>query len=135
MASSTALPAGLTRPVVVYDGECPFCLKHVGKMKRRDPGGAFEYQPRQAQGLDRRFPQLTKGDFNSGMRLVHQDGSVSVGADAVYEISRRLRGWKYLAWLYRVPVLQTVCRSTYAWIARNRYGFAKKCEDDVCEVG
>ncbi len=135
MASSTTLPAGLTRPVVVYDGECPFCLKHVANMKRRDPGGAFEYQPRQAQGLDRRFPQLTKGDFNSGMRLVHQDGSVSVGADAVYEISRRLRGWKYLAWLYRVPVLQTVCRSTYAWIARNRYRFAKKCEDDVCEVG
>ena len=135
MASSTTLPAGLTRPVVVYDGECPFCLKHVGKMKCRDPGGIFEYQPRQAQGLDRRFPQLTEGDFNSGMRLVHQDGSVSAGADAVYEISRRLRGWKYLAWLYRVPVLKTVCRSAYAWIARNRYRFAKKCEDDVCEVG
>ena len=135
MVSTSALPSGLTRPVVVYDGECPFCLKQVDNMKRRDPDRAFEYQPRQAEGLDQRFPQLTEGDFNSGMRLVQRDGSVSVGADAVYEISRRLRGWKYLAWLYRVPVLKTICRASYAWIARNRYRFTKKCDDGVCEVG
>ena len=66
------------------------------------------------------------------MRLIHPDGSVSVGADAIYNIARQLKGWKYLAWMYRIPVLNTVCRASYAWIARNRYRFAKKCEDEVC---
>ena len=50
MVSTSALPGDRTRPVVVYDGECPFCLKQVDNMKRRDPGEAFEYQPRQAEG-------------------------------------------------------------------------------------
>ena len=135
MASTSVLPSGSSRPVVVYDGECPFCLKQVDTMKRRDPDGVFEFQPRQEPGLDQRFPQITEGDFNSGMRLIHRDGSVSVGADAIYEIARLLRGWKYLAWVYRVPVLKSFCRASYAWIARNRYRFAKKCEDGVCEVG
>lgn len=122
------------RPVVVYDGECPYCLKQVDRMQSRDSDRTFEYQPRQAAGLEERFPKLADGDFNSGMRLIHTDGSISVGADAVYEIARRLNGWKYLAWLYRVPVLGWICRTGYAWIARNRYRFAKKCEDDVCEL-
>ncbi len=123
------------RPVVVYDGECPFCLKHVDRMQRRDSSDVFEYQPRQAAGLEDRFPRLTEGDFNSGMRLIDTDGSISVGADAVYNIARRLDGWKYLAWMYRVPVLNSICRASYAWIARNRYRFAKKCDDDACELG
>ena len=132
-ASAQTLSAGAPdRPVVVYDGECPFCLKHVDRMQRRDPNKVFEYQPRQASGLEDRFPILAEGDFNSGMRLIHPDGSVSVGADAIYNIARQLKGWKYLAWMYRIPVLNTVCRASYAWIARNRYRFAKKCEDEVC---
>ena len=134
MASTNAVQAEVIQPVVVYDGECPFCLKQIDVMKRRDADRAFEYQPRQASGLEQRFPQITEGNFNSGMRLIHRDGSVSVGADAIYEIARLLRGWKHLAWIYRVPVLKSVCRASYAWIARNRYRFAKKCEDGVCEV-
>ena len=135
VASAAQIHSQPTRPVVVYDGECPFCLKHVDRMQRRDRSDVFEYQPRQAPGLEDRFPRLTEGDFNSGMRLIDTDGSISVGADAVYNIARRLDGWKYLAWMYRVPVLNGICRASYAWIARNRYRFAKKCDDDVCEFG
>lgn len=137
MATAALLHADenrLDRPVVVYDGECPFCLKHVDRMQRRDRGKAFEYQPRQADGLEDRFPRLTEGDFNSGMRLIDTDGSISVGADAIYNIARQLDGWKNLAWLYRVPGLNAIFRACYGWIARNRYRFAKKCEDGVCEV-
>ena len=134
---TSALPAqsdGPARAVVVYDGACSFCLRQVEKMKRRDTTGSFEYVPRQTEGLNQRFPQLAEGDFNVGMRLIHPDRSVSAGADAVYHIARRLRGWKYLAWVYRVPLLNGLCRVAYAWIAKHRYTLAKKCEDGVCEM-
>ena len=125
---------GHPRPVVVYDGQCQFCQRQVRRMKQRDADQVFEYLPRQTEGLEQRFPRLSDGDFNTGMRLVRPDGSVIVGADAVYQIARRLKGWQRLAWLYRVPVLNWIFRWAYGWIARNRYRLAKKCEDGVCEV-
>ena len=131
-STTTSNYAGL--PVVVYDGGCPFCLKQIAKIKQRDREGAFEYLPRQSEGLEQRFPMLAEGDFDSGMRLVHTDQSISVGADAVYEIARRLHGWRRLAWLYRVPLLRGVLRGAYGWVARNRYRLAKKCDHGTCEL-
>lgn len=118
----------------MYDGQCPFCLRQVERIKLRDCNGVFEYVPRQTDDLERRFPMLAEGDFNSGMRLVHGDGSVSVGADAVYEIARRLPVWRAGAWLYRVPGLRAIFRALYAWVARNRYRLAPKCEDGACRI-
>ena len=122
------------RPVVVYDGQCPFCLKQVEKMRRRDDRGAFEYVPRQDEGLEARFPKLAEGDFNTGMRLVVPEGPIHVGADAVYHIARELRGWRLWAWLYRVPGLGLLCRVAYAWVAKNRQRLAQSCEDGACET-
>ena len=122
------------RPVVVYDGQCSFCLKQVERMRRLDTAGVFEYLPRQADGLEQRFPKLAEGDFDTGIRLVHTDGSISVGADAVYHIACRLRGTKYLAWLYRVPVLNWVFGVGYAWVAKHRYKLAKECDDGTCDI-
>ena len=103
-------------------------------MRRGDTAGVFDYLPRQTEGLDQRFPKLMEGNFNAGMRLVHVDGSVSAGADAVYQIARQIKGWKQLAWLYRVPVLHRIFRDAYAWVAKHRYKLAKRCENDICEI-
>ena len=127
-------PASPQRPVVIYDGECPFCTKQIRKMKSRDDRDAFEYVPRQTEGLERRFPVLAEADFNTGMRLLDTDGAVHVGADAVYRIARQLRGWRRWAWLYRVPGLGWLCRRIYAWIARNRQRLGRSCDDGACEV-
>ena len=103
-------------------------------MRARDTNGAFEYTPRQTPALEQRFPQLAAGDFNTGMRLVHPDGHVSIGADAIYHIARNLPGWNRLAWLYRVPGFGVVARLIYAWIARNRYRLAKSCDAGECKI-
>jgi len=133
-ATPGAAPVKPDKPLVVYDGSCAYCRKQIGKMQSRDDDKVFDYAPRQREGLDEQFPQLKDGDFDTGMRLIHADGSVSVGADAVYQIAKRLRGWKRLAWLYRIPLLGSLFRMGYAWIAKNRHKLAKKCEDGVCEI-
>lgn len=121
-----------TKPVVVYDGDCHFCRKQIQRFKARDSGKTFEYCPRQTEGIEERFPKLAEDDFNTGMRLVHPNGEVSVGADAVYQIAIHLRGYKYLAWLYQVPVAHQIARATYAWIAAHRMKLAGSC-DESCE--
>jgi predicted DCC family thiol-disulfide oxidoreductase YuxK len=120
--------------VIIYDGACPFCLKQVARIQRRDPGRIFEYVPRQTPGLEQRYPRLAEGEFITGMRLVHPDGRISVGADAVYGIARRLRPWRYAAWLYRVPGLRQLARAAYAWVAANRQRLGRSCDDGACRV-
>ena len=114
--------------VIVYDGECSFCLRQVERMRRRDVDGLFEMIPRQEPGLTERFSQLLEGDFNRGMRLIRPDGRVLVGADAIYGIARRLRRWRWFAWLYRVPLLHGLCKWGYGWIAANRNKLGRKCD-------
>lgn len=134
-ATSDPVPAppSSRRGVVVYDGQCPFCRSQIERIRRRDDLDSFEYVPRQDDGVARRFPRLLEGDFDTGMRLVLPDGRILVGADAVHGIARRLRGVRWIAWLYRVPVLHFMCRAVYAWVARNRMRLAPKC-DAGCAV-
>jgi predicted DCC family thiol-disulfide oxidoreductase YuxK len=124
--SADAPPA---RAVIVYDGACPFCRRQIAWIRERDRDEAFEYVPRQAADLLARFPVLAAGDFNTGMRLVSADGRVLVGADAVYAVARRLRGWRWVALLYRVPGLHRLAQWIYAWIAKNRQRLAADCEE------
>ena len=123
------------RPAIVYDGECRFCLWSLGRIRRFDRNGRFEYLPRQTAGIEERFPVLTSSDFNTGLRLIHDGGRVDVGADAVYEIYRRLPPWHLLAWVYRLPVIRQLFRAGYGLVARNRHRFGRvECADESCEV-
>ena len=124
------------RPVIVYDGECRFCQGQIQRIRRWDSRDAFEYAARQTPGLAGRFPILETGDFGTGMRLIEGDGKVHVGADAVYEIARRLPVCRWLAWIYRVPILHGLMRSVYGWVAANRGRLNRSAEVCVeCEDG
>jgi len=120
-------------PTVIYDGQCKFCIGQIEKMKKHDRAQTFEYLPRQTENLLERFPVLQDEDFNSGLRLVDSENRVAAGADAVYEIYRRFKPYKYLTWIYKVPLLNAIFQKIYQWIAKNRYRLRGKC-DDGCEI-
>lgn len=123
---------GLT---IVYDGECPFCVRQIERIRGWDRAGRFAYVPRQSEGLAERFPQLACEDFSSGLRAVRADGSVAVGAEAVYEIARRLPRWRWVAWVYRVPVVRGVCDRAYGWVAARRERSRAVCPPQGCASG
>lgn len=128
----------MTSPAIIYDGECRFCLWSINRIRNLAAVDQFEYLPRQQQGLDERFPILSESDFNTGLRLIHPDGTVHVGADGVYEIYRRLHPYRFVAWVYRIPLLTQVFRLGYALIARNRHRFGRvqlaDCDGDACSL-
>jgi len=119
-----------SRSVVVYDGDCPYCRRQMAWVQARDREAQFEFIASRTPGLLQRFPVLTGQDFNTGLRFLGRGGSVSVAADAVYQIVRRLPGWRWLAWLYRVPILHFLARKTYGWIAAHRQSLAGSCEEE-----
>ncbi len=123
----------MSQKVIVYDGECNFCLWSVRRVQRLDRRNQFEYLPRQSEGVEARFPQLAESDFNTGLRLVLDGGEIRVGADAVYEIYRCMPPFHLAAWLYRVPVLHHFFRACYTLIARNRHRFGRvECDTGAC---
>ena len=93
---------------------------------------------KQTNEIEKRFPSLAQSDFNTGLRLIEENQgneTVHVGADAVYQIYRRLPPYHLAAWVYRLPVLKQVFRGAYALIARNRHRFGKvTCETAACDV-
>lgn len=121
--------------VVVYDGECRFCLWSVRRIQKLDRRDQFVYLPRQAPGLEEKYPQLADSDFNTGMRLIKGAKQIYVGADAVYQIYRMLPPFHLLAWLYRVPVLHSIFRAGYALIAKYRHMLgAVPCDTSACDL-
>jgi predicted DCC family thiol-disulfide oxidoreductase YuxK len=120
------------RPVIVYDGECPFCRSQMARIRRWSHSDRFEFVARQEPGITDRFPALAEGDFSKGMRVILPDGSIRVGPDAVYAIARRLPHWRWLAPLYRVPVLHALLRWAYAYVARHRDSLTTTCDEDAC---
>jgi predicted DCC family thiol-disulfide oxidoreductase YuxK len=126
-------------PAIIYDGQCRFCLWSMRRIRKFARDGQFEYLPRQQPGLEERYPILAQSDFNTGLRLIHPDGTVHVGADGVYEIYRHLSPFHLVAWIYRLPLCRQVFRLGYALIARNRHRFGRVpsdpgCTDDACTL-
>ncbi len=121
---------------IVYDDTCRFCRRQMDSIRGRDRDGIFEFLPNRDPALLKRFPQLAGDDLNNGLRLVLPDQRVFVGADAVHQIARRLPSTRWFAWLYRVPVVHTLARWTYGYIAARRYRLAGRCDpgEQACRV-
>ena len=133
MMKTDMTKASPRKSTLVYDGNCSFCRRWVARIARSDRSGTFELVARQTEGLTQRFPKLAEGDFNTGMRLITPDDVIHVGADAAYQIARRLRYWRRIAWLYHVPGIHYLTRTGYAWIAAHRQSLGGKCDDDTCK--
>jgi predicted DCC family thiol-disulfide oxidoreductase YuxK len=123
------------RPIVVYDGQCAFCRSSIDRIRRRDRHQQFCYVPREAPGLEERFPAVAEGDFNAGMRLIEPDGTIHVGSDAIFHIASHLPWFRWFAWTYKLPVFGFVTRKCYAWVAANRMKLSKYCDTDgACRI-
>jgi predicted DCC family thiol-disulfide oxidoreductase YuxK len=105
----------------------------VARIARRDRSATFEFVAAQTKGVIERFPKLAEDDFNTGMRLITPDDAIHVGADAAYQIVRRLRYWHWIAWLYHVPGIHWLTQTVYAWIAAHRQSLSRECDDGTCK--
>jgi predicted DCC family thiol-disulfide oxidoreductase YuxK len=109
------------RPTLIYDGECGFCRRSVGLLRRWDQGQVIALVPFQDRARVAAFG-IPLPALAGAMHLVlpPPDGRVFAGADAAPEILRLLPGKRWLAWGFRVPGIPPLARRVYAWIAQRR---------------
>jgi predicted DCC family thiol-disulfide oxidoreductase YuxK len=89
-------------------------------MRRARAAGLLEILPCRSGPRRARYPQISDAACMEAMQLVLPDGRVLSGADAVPELLRRVRGWRWVAALFGLPPVLPLTRRVYAWVARNR---------------
>jgi len=126
------------RPLIIYDGNCNFCINGMARIRKQDSDNQFDFYPQQTPNLYDQYPQLISYANRQGMRFINQYGQVFCGADAIFEIYRRIGWLRYVTWIYRLPLLHQLFQISYWMLAKNRhrlnFGRSVKCQLKNCQV-
>lgn len=116
---------------VLYDGECPLCLREVRFLRRRDPAGTkARFEDIAAPRFDAARYGRSHGELMARIHGVLPDGSLVEGV----EVFRRVYAAVGLGWLAAPlgwPILRPLFEIGYRWFARNRLwltGRARACD-------
>jgi predicted DCC family thiol-disulfide oxidoreductase YuxK len=120
---------------VLYDGQCPLCLKSVAWLKRLDWRKRLAYvNVREPGRVPPRDPPLDPKRLLEEMHLITPDGRhVYHGFGAFRWLAWRLPPLWPLAPLLYLPGVPALGQRLYLWVARNRYRLVP-CHDGVCEL-
>jgi acetyl esterase len=111
----------LTRPVLLYDGTCGFCLRWINRLRRWDRAGRIDYVPYQQRAAIADLPPIGDDALDHAAHLVAPDGSVTTGARAVPTLLGYLPGGGLLKPFFWIPGVPWVADRVYAWVAANRH--------------
>ena len=120
----------LSRPVLLYDGNCGFCRRWVRRLQRWDRGAAIDYVAAADRGAVAGLPPLSDAALDRAMHLVTRDGQVCAGARALTPLLPILPGGRLLVPLMSLPGVQLLADRVYAWVAARRHRFG--CGPTTC---
>jgi len=103
----------------VFDGECGFCRKWAGWLKRR-VGAAARFLPFQALD-DLGAYGLTIEKMQTASYLIESDRAYRGGRGFARALVRGRGPWRLLGLLLDVPGVRLVTSMAYQLIARNRH--------------
>ena len=110
--------SSVDRPLLVFDGECPFCRAWVEYCKRLT-GDRVLYAPYQEVGPH--IPNVPLEDFASAVKLIMPDGKVLSGAHAVFGALDSVQSKRWMMWSYKhIPAVASFSEAAYSVIARHR---------------
>ncbi|MDN3515946.1 MAG: DUF393 domain-containing protein [Candidatus Brocadia sp.] len=108
--------------VLIYDARCSLCCGCIKWIElhavNRD---AFEFVPCQSEERRRRFPEMSDETCLQAFQLVLSHNQILSGEKALPEILTRLKGFRWLSALPRLPISRVIFYAVYRWIANNRY--------------
>jgi predicted DCC family thiol-disulfide oxidoreductase YuxK len=119
---------------VLYDGECPLCLKSVGILKKLDWFHRLNYVNARDvdQDIIKELPVEPKRLIEE-MHLVTPRKSIYHGFGAFRWMSWRLPLlWIFAPFMY-LPGASWLGQKAYLWVARNRFKLVP-CHGGVCTI-
>lgn len=136
-----ALPSPAELPqaeVLIYDGECRFCLASMRQLRWLDGKDRLSYVSLHDPLVAERYPDLDYDAMMEQMFLIDRDANRHGGVDAFKVLSRRLPLLWVLAPFMHIPFTMPIWRWLYGFVARRRYWIAgriAKSRGEACDGG
>jgi predicted DCC family thiol-disulfide oxidoreductase YuxK len=112
--------------ILIYDADCPVCRASADWVRRNAvPPDTFEYLPCRSAETRSRFPAIAEAACLQAMHLVLQDGTILAGEQALPEILRRTRRYRWATHLFRLPGAGIVSRLLYRAFADRRHRISR----------
>ncbi|MBX3412248.1 MAG: DUF393 domain-containing protein [Pirellulales bacterium] len=135
------IPTPTDRPqadIVLYDGQCKFCLAGVERLQFFDCQKRLAYLSLHDPEVARRWPDLDHDELMRNMYIIEgATGRRHRGADALRYLTRRLRRLWWLAPLLYIPGSMPFWRWCYSQFATRRYllfGKVEACDSGSCSI-
>lgn len=110
------------RPLLIYDGECEFCIKWARKFKAMT-GKFITFIPLQYLPVD--YEYVTRAACLKSVQYIDGNNRVSKGAEAVFQLFHTAKKGSFLFTCYRrIPIFRVFTEFIYSWVARNRHLFS-----------
>lgn len=109
---------------LIYDGECGLCRKAAKWVNSHARPGEIETLPCQSEERKRRFPNMDEARCLEAMQLVLTNGDVYSGEEALSPLFKRMRGWRWVAGVFSLPLVNRVSPPLYRAIAKHRHDLA-----------
>lgn len=120
---------------LIYDGDCPLCCKAMDWVRANAVGAKLDFVSCQDETRQERFPQISEAACMEAIQFVEPDGAVYAADEALPHIFRRLKRWRWVARVLRLPIVRAMSPHAYRFIARRRHVFsvlvAKKVTEDT----
>jgi predicted DCC family thiol-disulfide oxidoreductase YuxK len=110
-----------TRPLLVYDGDCAFCV-YWARYWEKLTGDSVHYRP--YQEITAQHPEIPVAEFQRAVQYMRSDGRRASAAEASFLTLSHARGRHFWLSLYRrLPGFAAVAELVYAFIAAHRSAF------------
>jgi predicted DCC family thiol-disulfide oxidoreductase YuxK len=112
--------------VLIYDAECSLCCGCMNWIKshaiKKD---TFEFVSCQSEVRNKRFPDIRQDACLESLHILTPDERVLVGDKSLPEILCRLKYYRWLSFLFKIPIMSLLSFAAYRWLANNRYVISK----------
>ncbi len=94
----------LKLPFLIYDDQCPLCLRFKQGLERMDLNHIITYVPLSSELVFSQYPQLNLEACRAKVHFLRADGTVVTGSEVVVEVIKIIPGVGKLAWLLETDV-------------------------------
>lgn len=123
------------KAVVLYDGQCNFCISQVRNLKRLDLSNRLELVSLHDPAVAERYPDLTHDQLMEQMWVISPSGNRYAGAYSLRYLSRLMPMLWPIAPAMHLPGLMPLWGYLYRAIAKRRYRIAgRNCSEGTCSI-